>query len=143
LGRIKNDHHNRENIMIPNTNGDYYSISLFKDNKDKRFYIHRLVAIHFINNPKNKPCVDHKNRIKTDNRIINLRWVTKNENGFNTSISINNTSGFQGVIMDRNKNKWIARIIVNRNTIYLGTFNKKKDANQAYQDAKRLYHVIE
>lgn len=46
--------------------------------------IHRLVAQAFIPNPKNKPQVDHINRNKIDNRVENLRWVTKSENARNT-----------------------------------------------------------
>jgi HNH endonuclease len=58
----------------------YAGIDLCKGNTKKRFLIHRLVAQAFIPNPENKPCVNHKNGIRNDNRLINLEWVTKSEN---------------------------------------------------------------
>lgn len=45
--------------------------------------LHRVVATLFIPNPDNKPCIDHINTIKTDNRVENLRWVTWSENTMN------------------------------------------------------------
>ena len=58
----------------------YIIVNLRKDNKNKQFKVHRLVAIAFIPNPENKPFIDHINTICNDNRVDNLRWCTQKEN---------------------------------------------------------------
>lgn len=58
----------------------YLIISISKNGKTKNISFHRLLAIHFIPNPDKKRTVNHKNGIKTDNRISNLEWNTYKEN---------------------------------------------------------------
>jgi len=59
----------------------YLHVVLCNDNNPKRrMRVHRLVAMTYIPNPENKPCVDHLNRHRFDCRVKNLRWVSIQEN---------------------------------------------------------------
>ncbi len=74
----------KEGIVKQQTNHKGYSVVyLSRDDKRRKFTVHRLVALTFIPNTENKPCVDHINTIKSDNNVENLRWVTYKENANN------------------------------------------------------------
>ena len=60
--------------------GYLYTYLTDKNGNTKSIFTHRLVAQAFISNPENKPEIDHINGIRNDNRVENLRWVTKEEN---------------------------------------------------------------
>lgn len=63
------------------TNRDGYKVvALYKNNKSTAKTVHRLVALAFIPNPENKPCVNHIDGNKQNNNIENLEWVTYSEN---------------------------------------------------------------
>lgn len=63
-----------------NDSHGYQSVSLSKDGNVKKVKVHRLVAEAFIENPKNKPTINHINEIRDDNHVDNLEWATYQEN---------------------------------------------------------------
>ena len=67
-------------ILSQSTQQDYKFVTLLIDGKQKRMRVHRLVAETFIENPKNKPYVNHINGKKDNNNVENLEWVTPSEN---------------------------------------------------------------
>lgn len=78
-------------IMKPKINRYGYSeVSLYKDGQYQTKLVHRLVAENLIPNPKKLPVVNHKNGIKSDNRLENLEWCTYQEN---TAHAIKNNIG--------------------------------------------------
>lgn len=84
-GRIVN-----ERILKPGLDlYGYKIVVLFNGKSRKTCTVHRLVAMAFVPNPENKPEIDHINTIRTDNRVENLRWATRKENGNNPTTIIN------------------------------------------------------
>ena len=84
MGRVKSLNYNRtgkERIMKGLDNGHgYLFVQLCKDGKAKNCRINRLVAMAFIPNPDNLPEVNHKDKIRTNNRVDNLEWCTTQYN---------------------------------------------------------------
>lgn len=77
--------------------------------------------------------VDHYNGDKLDNRRENLRFCNPSQNGANSKLRSDNTSGFRGVI--KSGSKFIAQIRVKQKRIYLGTFRTSIEAASAYNNA--------
>lgn len=78
--------------------------------------------------------VDHINRKKSDNRIINLRILKHNENGWNNDAL--------GYTKNKRDNNFTAQIVVNYKRKFLGNFPTEEEARNAYLEAKKIYHKI-
>lgn len=94
----------------------------------KRVLAHRIAWL-LANGPipKDKE-IDHINHNRLDNRLINLRLVTRTSNLRNQSRYKNNTSGVTGVSYDKNSGKWRAHITVEGKTLTLGRYSVLEDA---------------
>ena len=98
---------------------------------------HRVAwAIHYGEWPN---VIDHINRVKSDNRILNLRSVTHSENLKNASMRKDNTSGHVGVYWREPGKNWLASIFDGSKVVHLGLFLKKDDAIRARKAAEVKY----
>lgn len=78
-GQVRNDITGKIKRSFINKDSGYLTIDLWRDNKSKKYTIHRLLAEAFIPNPDNKPTVDHKDGNRLNNSLDNLRWATYSE----------------------------------------------------------------
>ena len=118
---------NRLRKPILDDNG-YYEVVLYSGGIRTHKKIHRLIAEHYIPNPYNRPFIHHINRIRTDNRIENLRWVTREETNQNQSLSKKNTSRHKGISHNKKYTGWRYQKMINRVAYFSKYFPNKIDA---------------
>ena len=112
----------------------YLKVSLCKNNKQKRGTIHQLVAESFLGHEPNGHTlvVNHIDFNKQNNHVSNLEIVTVRRNSNRKHLK--SSSKYTGVSWDKGKEKWISRITINNNVIYLGQFDCETKAHLAYQN---------
>ena len=139
LGRLKSLNYRRsgkEGILKLSLNSTgYLHVRLSKNKTYKTKQVHQLVSIAFLNHT---PCghnlvVNHKNFIKTDNRVENLEVITNREN--TNCVHLKSSSNYVGVHYDKKSNKWKSQIVKDGKTIYLGKFSDELEAYQYYKNA--------
>lgn len=104
----------------------------------KQYYIHRIIGFAFLglDITDTKTQIDHKNHIRYDNRIDNLRIVSHQQNNWNKE-------NVKGYYWNKLMKKWESRIrIADNQRIHLGYFDNELDAENAYLEAKQQYHII-
>ncbi len=105
-----------------------------------QYYAHRLVWILHKGDIPDGLQIDHRNRVKHDNRIGNLRLGTGSQNQHNRTKSANNKSGFKGVFLNGQRKLWQAGLKLKGKYIYIGMFKSKEEARDAHQAAARKLH---
>jgi hypothetical protein len=110
----------------------YIYISITENKKINRLRAHQF--IYYIATGKIVEQIDHINGVRDDNRIENLREVTKSQNQ-------RNRVNAKGYYWNKQNKKWHSSIN-NNGIIYLGSFNTEQEAHEAYLDAKKIYHKL-
>lgn len=141
LGRLKSlkrlGHDGRkfkEKILSQSLNhSGYYRVALCRDLIYKTNPIHKIVAMAFLGH---KPCgfklvINHKNLIKTDNRLINLEIVTNRENS--NQKHLKSSSQYVGVYWYKPYKKWRSNIVIDGKKRHLGYFDNEYEAHLAYE----------
>jgi hypothetical protein len=97
---------------------------------NRNFKAHRIAWLHVHGAwPLND--LDHINGRTDDNRIDNLRDVTRSQNLLNAKLAATNTSGATGVYFDKRRRKWTAQIQINGRGRHIGRFARREDAEAA------------
>jgi len=102
----------------------------------KRYFVHKVAC--WWNSGEWSEQVDHINRDTGDNRLVNLRPCTQQQNSCNKSTR--GSSKYRGVYWHTANNKWISHGRVKGEPHYLGTFECEKEAARAYNDFAKEYH---
>lgn len=142
LGRIRSyDRKHKGRIIKPWISKGYEMVSLSKNGKVRKFTVHRLVLKTFVCDDKRM--IDHINSVRSDNRLINLQYITNQQNVLKgNSIKkkrLNCHSKFVGVYKD--KNKWNSSIKVNGHNFNLGNFEHEYSALIAYEFASYILRM--
>jgi len=105
---------------------------------NKLYYGHRLAWLYVYGYfPQ---YVDHINGIKSDNRLINLRKATNQQNACNSKIPVTNTSRIKGVMWNKNAKKWQVQMKIDGIQKHFGYFKDIEFAELVAQEIRSKYH---
>lgn len=108
----------------------------YLSHKNKKYKVHRLVAIKYLGQSDKQ--VHHKNNIKTDNRLMNLEFVTHNINDFKKWTD-HRVASCKYIGVQKYFNKYRCQIQINGKKKHLGYFHNPKIANAYYLSIKENY----
>ena len=147
MGRVKalNYHReHREKILTSSIKKGYYTIGLCKNGKQRTYFIHRLVAIAFVEGYEEELVVNHIDGDKLNNQYTNLEWCTISENtkhAFDKDLG-----GFKNTQVKASKlgaEKRKMKISVYKDGIYINTYESKQDCAKALNvNEKTIYNWL-
>lgn len=125
----------RNGLVAGSSSGrGYWYISI-----DKRMYLAHRLAWLYVHGCWPIDQIDHINRVKIDNRIVNLREATGSQNKQNVGAKKSNRSGLKGIWWDGRIKRWRPRIRVGGRALWLGSFRTPEEAHAVYCEAARKH----
>ena len=109
----------------------YKRLGLRKNNQRKHYRLHRLLALQYLDNPEDKPIIDHIDRNKLNNCLDNLRWATRSENNSNISL--------KGNIRHMTINCWRVRYYYEPRKVICKCFKTQAEAEAYLEELKIKY----
>ena len=143
LGRVKSlpNKTHKESKILKNTLNKYgyHKLHLFKDKKTKFTTVHRMVMLSFVG--ESKLAIDHVDGNKQNNRLDNLRYCTNRENCNFYYKNKKSSSKYVNVHYWEQRNKWVARITINKKLILIGCYNTEDEAGNAVREYKKINNI--
>ncbi len=138
FGRVKSFKGQNVKLLKPQTRVKGYKFVCLSNETDKKFIdIHRLVLMSFVGMPPQGMECDHINRVRDDNRLDNLRWVTKVENEAN---KLKKFPSYVKINNNRNK-KYRVQLRINKKDIHFGSFYTLEEAENKIKQLKNEYSI--
>lgn len=106
--------------------------------RGRTMLLHRVIWTYMTGDPP-PTVIDHINRVKTDNRWVNLREATFRLNAINQTIDCNNTSGHKGSHFNRKSGKWHATIRIDGFKRFIGSYSTAQEAAMVYAVAAHYF----
>ncbi len=128
-------------ILKPENKNGYYQVKLYHNNVRKNYSVHRLVGLHYLDNPNNLPQINHKDYNRLNNHVTNLEWVSSRENNCHRYLNNNTTSKYIGVSYDKSKKRWESKIFHNGKNVKLGSFKNEIDAFNARAEYEEKHNI--
>ena len=123
-------------------NCGYLMVTIAYGGVKKRYLLHRLAWL-YVYGRMPEGDIDHINHNRADNRISNLRDVSRKDNLRNSAHVRSKSSNLLGAGRRKSDGKWVAKIRVDGKRLWLGAYDTPEEASRAYIEAKKLHHQVD